>query len=53
LFCLAQEPHTHGPHGSDAEAQAFWNNPPDWIAVGSRPDKALEALRAKVGTKIE
>lgn len=52
-FCLAEEPHTPGPHGSDPEAMSFWANPPDWIAVGSTPDKALEALRAKVGTKIE
>jgi hypothetical protein len=48
-FCLAEEPRTPGPHGDDTEAMAFWNNPPDWIAVGSTPDKALEALRGKVG----
>jgi hypothetical protein len=41
-FCLAE-----GPHGDDAEAMAFWRNPPDWIAVGSTPDKALQDRRQR------
>ena len=37
-----------GPHGEDLEAMEFWANPPEWIAVGDTPDKALAALKAKL-----
>ena len=33
-----------GPSGGDAEASAFWVDPPDWIAVGNSPELAIEAL---------
>lgn len=36
-----------GPNGPDDEAQAFWANPPSWIAVGSTPNDAVEALLAR------
>jgi hypothetical protein len=41
-FCLAGD---DGPSDGDIEAAAFWNNPPEWIAVGSTPDEAIEALK--------
>ena len=38
---------TDGPHGDDCDAMMFWQEPPEWIAVGATPDDALQALRAK------
>jgi len=37
-----------GPLGDDIDAMEFWKTPPDWIAVGDTPDKALESLRQKL-----
>ena len=36
-----------GPSGSDPEARTFWDNPPDWIAVGATPDEAVLGLIVK------
>lgn len=36
-----------GPHGDDTEAMLFWDEPPDWIAVGATPDDAIAALKDK------
>lgn len=36
-----------GPHGGDGDAMLFWRDPPPWIAVGSTPTAALEALYDK------
>jgi len=33
-----------GPSGDDREAAAFWQSPPDWIAVGDTSDAALVNL---------
>lgn len=44
LFCI-----TEGPHDGDGEAEAFWADPPPWIAVGVTPDQALAALTEKCG----
>ena len=33
-----------GPFGDDVAAGVFWNNPPEWIAVGPTPEAAIEAL---------
>jgi len=35
---------SEGPHGDDSEAAEFWLAPPDWIAVGSSPQEALDRL---------
>ena len=40
-FCLVGGA---GPFGDDVTAGVFWNNPPEWIAVGPTPEAALEAL---------
>ena len=45
-YCLMD-----GPHASDPDAVRFWANPPDWIAVGTTPDEALQALRARYETR--
>ena len=52
----ADEPHegqprvswvlTHGPGSDDLDASGFWNDPPDWIAVGDEPGEAVERLKA-------
>lgn len=34
----------HGPYRSDLDAQEFWENPPDWIAVGASADAAVDSL---------
>jgi hypothetical protein len=41
-FCLIGDA---GPFGGDVAAGVFWNNPPEWIAVGPTPAVAIEALR--------
>ncbi len=33
-----------GPHGSDPEAREFWDDPPEWVAVGNTPDEAVANL---------
>ena len=40
-----------GPRGDDCDAMMFWQQPPEWIAVGVMPDDALRALRAKEKAK--
>ncbi len=30
-----------GPSSGDVTAMRFWDDPPDWIAVGDTPDQAL------------
>lgn len=37
------------PYGGDFEAWAFWQTPPDWIAVGDTPNEALANLYKKFG----
>lgn len=37
-----------GPGSEDCEAGEFWVDPPEWIAVGSTPDSAVENLLRKV-----
>jgi hypothetical protein len=32
------------PHGDDSDAAEFWAAPPDWIAVGNSPQRALDNL---------
>ncbi len=34
-----------GPGAGDVEAAMFWVSAPDWIAAGTTPDAALNALR--------
>jgi hypothetical protein len=41
-----------GPYGDDTDAMLFWQEPPDWIAVGATPDQALVALRDKLAAPI-
>jgi hypothetical protein len=38
----------NGPFGDDVEARSFWENPPNWIAVGDSPDAALHALEVRL-----
>lgn len=33
-----------GPHGDDTDAMAFWADPPAWVAAGTTPDAARDAL---------
>jgi hypothetical protein len=33
-----------GPHSEDGDAADFWDDPPEWIAVGDTPDEALAAI---------
>jgi hypothetical protein len=40
-----------GPGSEDCEAGEFWVNPPDWIAAGKTPDKAVENLLRKAQAK--
>ncbi len=40
------------PWGNDVECMEFWDDPPDFVAVGDTPDSALSALKAK-GWDIE
>jgi len=37
-----------GPSGDDGEAMDFWNEAPDWIAVGDTADAAIDNLRKRV-----
>ena len=37
-----------GPSLGDSEAAAFWDNAPDWVAVGNTPDEAVANLYAGV-----
>jgi len=37
-----------GPHASDPEAEAFWREAPDWVAVGATPQEAHDNLLAGV-----
>ncbi|MBO9715197.1 hypothetical protein [Sphingomonas sp.] len=41
----------NGPHGNDLDAAGFWSNPPTWVAVGSTPDGALEALAQRMNVR--
>lgn len=41
-YCLES-----GPNGDDEEAVAFWAAKPDWVAAGSTPQAALNALAVK------
>ncbi len=38
-----------GPSGDDTDAQWFWSEPPDWVAVGDTPNEAEAALMKKLG----
>lgn len=37
-----------GPFGQDCDAMDFWENPPDWIAVGHTPTDAFTELQNKL-----
>lgn len=36
-----------GPSGDESAAQAFWRDPPEWIAAGATPNAAVLALLEK------
>lgn len=38
---------TKGPSDVPAEAMAFWDQPPRWIATGDTPDEAMTNLMVK------
>jgi hypothetical protein len=35
------------PWGGDDDALNYWDNPPNWVAVGGTPEEAIAALRTK------
>ena len=47
-FVLGEEGGAPGPSDGDPDAALFWDDAPDWVAVGDTPDEALANLRAGV-----